>query len=281
MTNNPDHGISGNFSWAIGHTTGDFIFICGQDDVWMPDKVQKVVDVFIDYPFAEFVCHNLCCVDQNGDLLSEQKINSIFLRHEMYTGEVIKANRMDYLSAAISSVLISGPAACISKSLAQKCLPIPTKVPEDWWLQFCAVADDCAYYIHLTLTKYRIHDSSTHSAGMSFCKHLRRTVQTIKSANNRSDMLFNFSNNASRYLEATLKDEEIPDTANWTLKRVKDIGSKVFEAQNSGRIKGTYLLVKLYFTDVRYKRIGLKNFLTQLAHIIIYGKDSRETLFEL
>ena len=70
----------------------------------------------------------------------------------------------------------------------------------------------------------------------------------------------------------------------WKFKKVdKPIAtkSKVFEAQNSGRIKGTYLLVKLYFTDVRYKRIGLKNFLTQLAHIIIYGKDSSETLFEL
>ena len=32
-TDNPCHGIGGNFEWAIRHTTGDFIFICGQDDV--------------------------------------------------------------------------------------------------------------------------------------------------------------------------------------------------------------------------------------------------------
>lgn len=30
-----------NFENAINHSLGDFIFLCDQDDVWMPNKVES------------------------------------------------------------------------------------------------------------------------------------------------------------------------------------------------------------------------------------------------
>ena len=36
--NGGKHGVVSNFENAIKHATGDYIFLCDQDDVWMPGK---------------------------------------------------------------------------------------------------------------------------------------------------------------------------------------------------------------------------------------------------
>lgn len=63
--NEPPHGVVENFENAIKHAVGDYIFLCDQDDVWMPGKVKKVLEALKDY---DFVVHNAEMVD--GDLVS-------------------------------------------------------------------------------------------------------------------------------------------------------------------------------------------------------------------
>ena len=45
-------GIKQNIANAIAHTKGAYIFLADQDDVWMPDKVKRVLAVF-----RETKCH--------------------------------------------------------------------------------------------------------------------------------------------------------------------------------------------------------------------------------
>lgn len=281
MTDNPRHGIGGNFSWAIGHATGDYIFICGQDDVWLPKKVQIVTDVFTTHTDAEMVCHNLICIDSAGDRLEKHKVNSVFLKQDFQEGEVLRVERDKYFDAAISSVLISGPAACISQSMIEKCLPIPSMLPEDWWLQFCATADDHAYYIHSVLTEYRIHNSACHSIGLPLKERILKIIHRIKSANTGTVMMLRFADCAGRYLSSNIDSGRISNSAIRTLDRVGEVGRKVLEAESSSRIKGAYLLTKLYLNDIRYRRIGVKSYLTQLGYILIYNKSRRNKELEI
>lgn len=46
--NESEHGINGNFFSAMQRTTGDFIAICDQDDIWMPDKISRQVNAIGD-----------------------------------------------------------------------------------------------------------------------------------------------------------------------------------------------------------------------------------------
>ena len=275
LTNNQNHGISGNFSWAIRHANGDIIFVCGQDDVWKPEKVQKIADVFVHHTDAELVCHSLSFIDQNGLPLYDQRINSVINNTKYSLGEEFHANREQYFDAAASHVLFPGPAICISQELAEKALPIPSGVSEDWWFPFCAVADDKAFYINLPLTKYRIHDSTSRSVGMSATNHIKKVLKNVKTANNRSTTYLSFADRATAYLETIPGENNVSQKTNWTLFRVRDVGRKVITAQTSGRIKGAVLLTKLYLTDIRYRRIGYKNYLIQLAYTIIYGKKQK------
>ncbi len=45
MLQGPGQGIVKNFEHGLMASSGDFIFLADQDDVWQPDKVQTVLDV--------------------------------------------------------------------------------------------------------------------------------------------------------------------------------------------------------------------------------------------
>jgi len=44
LFNKKEKGYSKNFENAILYAKGDIIFICDQDDVWLPNKVSRMID---------------------------------------------------------------------------------------------------------------------------------------------------------------------------------------------------------------------------------------------
>lgn len=46
LVEGPHQGIKKNVEYAIGQCTGEYIFLSDQDDIWMPDKVKRVMEVF-------------------------------------------------------------------------------------------------------------------------------------------------------------------------------------------------------------------------------------------
>ena len=275
LTDNPRHGIGGNFEWAIRHCGGDYIFICGQDDIGLPEKVRRVADLFLAHPKAAFVCHDLICADAAGTPQPDWPVNSMLRKLEIPQSSGFHIPRGAYLESVLGSVLISGPAACISKSFVDQCLPIPPGLAEDWWIQFCAVAVDGAYYWNEVLTRYRIHNSTTHSVGMGFFSRAKKTLGTVRAATHRSSMLLQFSRSAGSYMDRVCRDCEGYASAAGTVRRISEIGEQVFTACQSGRIRGALLLTRLYRRDQRYRRIGRNNYLTQLANILLYSKARR------
>lgn len=275
FTDNPKHGIGGNFEWAIRHSTCDIIFICGQDDVWLPEKVHHVVDVFMQSHSIEMVCHDLKCIDADSKLLPQHPVNSAVKALNLQEGEVLHVSREKFLDAAVSSVIISGPAAVISRKLADKCLPIPEFLPEDWWTQFCGVADDEAYYLNEVLTLYRIHNSATHSASIGKMDKLKKRIRTALNYHNGTYELVSFSKAARKYLDENGVVLSENEQAIRTLDRVNEIGNKVIEAVRSGRIAGAVKLTRLYRTDIRYRRIGRGNYYSQLINILLVSKRKR------
>lgn len=274
ITDNPRHGIGGNFEWAITHTTGDYIFVCGQDDIWMPDKVEKIINSFLHFPDGEMICHELQLVDTKDILIENRKSYSQLRTLSSRRGECVKVERNEFLERAVSSVLVAGPAVCISRSLVKKCMPIPVDDVEDQWLQFCAIANNNCYYLNEVLTSYRIHDSASQSAGMKIHKRLRKVINRIRTASKDIDSLVKFAVSVINYLD-TLNDHEQYESAYGTAHRILDIGNMEVKAAESGRISGAMKLTKLYCTDLRFRRLGFPNFLIHVLNILIYSKKKR------
>jgi glycosyltransferase involved in cell wall biosynthesis len=72
-------GSSQNFEFAVGKTHGDFVAFSDQDDIWLPNKVEKLYsaigDSYLVYCDSELV-------NENGDKLNK-KISDL---RRMYAG---------------------------------------------------------------------------------------------------------------------------------------------------------------------------------------------------
>ena len=64
--NKKNLGYASNFIGALKEATGDYIFFCDQDDIWIEDRVEKMVSVLKNHPeigllgseFEPFKCDN-------------------------------------------------------------------------------------------------------------------------------------------------------------------------------------------------------------------------------
>ncbi len=59
------HGFIWNFENALRKATGDVIFLCDQDDIWKPNKVEVVMAALQDH---DMVLHDAEIIDKDGNL---------------------------------------------------------------------------------------------------------------------------------------------------------------------------------------------------------------------
>ena len=53
--NDKNLGYASNFINALRRTTGDYVFFCDQDDIWVTDRIRKMTDVLEQHPEAELI----------------------------------------------------------------------------------------------------------------------------------------------------------------------------------------------------------------------------------
>lgn len=71
--NEKNMGFRKNFKKAISKCTGEVIFLCDQDDVWMSDKVEKMMRVFNTNPQVMTLISDFKTIDQDNKLLQQHK----------------------------------------------------------------------------------------------------------------------------------------------------------------------------------------------------------------
>lgn len=67
---NKNHGIVGNFNNAIAASVKDVVFICDQDDVWVPGKRDAVI-ARLNETGADLLIHNVVHIDAEGKVISK------------------------------------------------------------------------------------------------------------------------------------------------------------------------------------------------------------------
>lgn len=63
--NSGRHGIVPNFENALKHSSGDYIFLSDQDDIWNGEKVKRCIDALKG---ADLVVHNSIVVFEGGNM---------------------------------------------------------------------------------------------------------------------------------------------------------------------------------------------------------------------
>ena len=281
VTDNPRRGFAFNFGNAVGHCAGDVVFLCDQDDVWLPDKVKHIISVYTENENALCVFHDAVSIDSTGTLLDV--VFSPFIRtlaSQTNTGEIVELPSEPFCEWAVSSPLINGMVMSVSKKLLETAFPFPPvpNVAHDGWLWFCAEAQSGCFLLNEVLTMRRLHDANTSGAGKQGLS-VKRAKKVLHNLSQNND--FARTNIVSAmYKKQYVDNNDLIDhpgvvRALSTMNRILDIGQKELSAAKSGRLKGASKLISLYRTDQRYHNSGRKAFLYELAEILLRSKKTR------
>ena len=138
-------GIRENFSRAIQACQGDFIFLSDQDDVWLEEKVERMLQVARDDCRAHlWLCDTFFASADLAQIVADPKLN--------YVRKVKSNKRASH---------VMGCCTLITRKFAHFAVPIPS-VPlnHDDWLHLLAEKLGIRRELPDALQLYRRHDSN-------------------------------------------------------------------------------------------------------------------------
>ena len=154
LIDGPKKGVKQNFANAIQNTTGKYIFLSDQDDIWSDNKINKMIEVFNERK-ATLVVHDALVFDsENNKVLYE----SFFRFRKSAPGFIRNIYKNTYIGCCMA----------FDSKIKEKILPIPNNIEmHDQWI---GILNDMYYnksvFISDKLIKYR-----RHSENVSEMKH--------------------------------------------------------------------------------------------------------------
>ena len=154
--NSPALGIAKNFEKAISLCCGDYIFLCDQDDVWLPEKVELMAKMLDADPELDGV---FC----NSDLVDSQlnALNKNLWQLRRFTPAMQKTlARGDALKVFLQRITLSGHNIAFKRRALEYILPFPELKPfyPDSWIALAIAANGKWQALNRSLTFYRVHD---------------------------------------------------------------------------------------------------------------------------
>ena len=148
-------GYVKNFEKAIINCTGDIIFLSDQDDVWRPDKVEKITNKF-------HADEEVTCVFSNakvGRNTSEDTGRKLWDQVAFTEEKRRKFSEGEYLQQLIMRNVVTGATMAFKGSMVNHIVPIPEKVVHDAWISFICALYGKIKIIDEPLILYRQHEN--------------------------------------------------------------------------------------------------------------------------
>lgn len=143
---NAHPGINGNFNNAIAGCTGDYIFICDQDDRWAENKRSAVLETF-EKTGADMVIHNGVHINTQGEIISDP----FFTLYRIGDGKLKNILKPRY----------SGCCTAFTRAMADKIMPMPMNLDAyDHWIGTVGEFMGKIAYEDRILLYHRLHDNN-------------------------------------------------------------------------------------------------------------------------
>jgi len=152
-----NYKITRNFENSLSRASGDIIFLCDQDDIWVPNKVREVLKVF-NNSGSILVMHDAIVKDDKGNIISDSYFSIVNSR----SGFIKNILWNSYLGCCIA----------FTKNILDKVLPFPVNlIAHDMWIGLLAERNGKVFFLEEKLITYCRHvntasraaNKSTHS----------------------------------------------------------------------------------------------------------------------
>lgn len=144
--NEANIGFVKNFERAVLLATGNYIAFSDQDDIWLPEKIEKLYGAIDDH---SLVYSDSILIDDNGKPLNK-KLSDF---------KVMKDNITDSRGFIFLNV-VSGHTMMIKRELLEHALPLPRDFYHDWWFAVQAANMHGIAFLNEALTLYRQHSQT-------------------------------------------------------------------------------------------------------------------------
>ena len=154
LQRNPQNlGCTANFEQAIRLCQGNLIALCDQDDIWQPDKLQRLEQAFVATPEAGLIFSDARVVDRQRQPLGYTLWQSVGLT----PAEQQRFREGQAFLSLLRRFCVTGATLAFRANLRDQLLPIPVDWHHDAWIAL--VASALAPIVPLTdcLIDYRQH----------------------------------------------------------------------------------------------------------------------------
>lgn len=160
--NNKEKGIIKNFENALLNSTGDYIFLCDQDDIWKSNKIEKVIEKLKTY---DLVVHNAEIKEMNIDSKIKKTLFEIY---NSKSGIVRNFYKNSYVGCCMA----------FNRKILQKSIPFPEKIyMHDIWIGMISEFSGKIYFEKEILMEYRRHDNNASETCEKSKRNLKEKIR--------------------------------------------------------------------------------------------------------
>ena len=145
---NSRKGVISNIENALQQSIGEYIFLCDQDDVWVENKVNKMMEALRE---SDLVISDCYVTDQNLNTIYE----SFYKQNNSRTNKWLALLKNPYLGCCMA----------FKRNVLDVALPFPSKIPmHDIWIGNVAAFKFQVMFIPDKLIYYRRHGNNASTA---------------------------------------------------------------------------------------------------------------------
>jgi glycosyltransferase involved in cell wall biosynthesis len=162
MENEQNLGAKKTFINGIGACPTDYIALCDQDDIWMPDKISELFALLEKNEDAKLCFHDLALIDEQGSFRGKNFWEAAPVNEPL----PVTGNAARKRLAAFSNP-VPGCTMFFSSELKEFILPMPVSkwIGHDWWISAIAFFFAKPVYVSKPLAFYRLHENQTAGIG--------------------------------------------------------------------------------------------------------------------
>lgn len=266
--NNENLGYKQNFKKALSLCSGDYIFLCDQDDVWYEDKVKLMIDIMNSNSNILSLASSFSFIDSDDKKVTIQLIpgrsNNNFYLKEVANGDLVEVSLQEFMLHNY----FQGCSLVITKEIKDWFVEnFSEYLPHDWLINLYASYKCGMYFYNKSLFDYRIHKNNTIGVDMNVELNDQLNKQ-FKSANSEYTRTL-VTKSRIDVLEATKKSiPELYKKNNYT--KLLDF---CYKHVNAIQDRNLYQLIMLNFNPNYYKIKKMKGRLMDLFFVIKHKKN--------
>ena len=148
----PTRGVAVNFLRGMKASTGDYVFTCDQDDVWLPDKVA----IFVE----EMERSGKQLYFSDGYVVNADLSKRDYSLWSALGFSMDQLEKKTMLSIILSGCVVTGAAMAVSRDLINQIDEIPDCWLHDGWFAAVAICNDSIQPIDSKTFLYRQHGAN-------------------------------------------------------------------------------------------------------------------------